>query len=51
LKYYNKAQKEYYYVIKEYRIERKDIQADIDYLLEQELKFIEEHKEIAFRSQ
>lgn len=51
LKYYNKTQKEYYYVNKEYRIERKDVEADIDYLLEQELNFIEEHKEIPFRSQ
>jgi putative phage-type endonuclease len=50
LKFYDKANKEYYYQTKEYIINRIDIQADIDYLLQEELKFIEEHKEIAFRA-
>jgi putative phage-type endonuclease len=51
LKYYNKAQKEYYYVIKEYRIERSDVQADIKFLLDKELEFIKTHANIAFKGQ
>ncbi len=51
IKVYVKYLKEHYYLIKDYFIERKDIQADIDYLLEQELAFKEEYKELPFLSQ
>lgn len=50
IKVYKKSTKEYYYLIKDYHIERKTVQADIDYLLEKELEFKETQENIIFRS-
>ena len=44
IKVYDKQVKEYYYVIKDYFIERSDVQIDIDFIEQNELEFINNHK-------
>lgn len=46
IKVYDKSVKEYYYVIKDYVIERSDVQADIDFIEKTECEFIELNKDI-----
>ena len=46
IKVYDKQVKEYYYVIKDYYIERSDVQADIDFVLKMELEFKELNKDL-----
>lgn len=50
LKIYDRKTKEYEYLIKDYYIERKDVQADIDYLLRKEIEFVLEHRDIDFKA-
>lgn len=49
LKIYDRKTKESSYLIKDYFIERNDKQADIDYLLRQEVHFILEQRSIGFK--
>lgn len=50
IKVYDRFTKEYYYLIKDYFIERSDVQEDIDYLLKKELEFVLEQRYIDFKA-